>query len=121
MNKMTLKLYGTDGAELGAVQFDTDHVTWALRTAGYQGRITEGKLAQYIGELVYKSGQSWDQQKVEHIKRRVAELYQPGADMAQLNQQVNQDLAQFLSWEPRAGYDDAGNPLPSQPAPPPEN
>jgi hypothetical protein len=111
MNKMTLKIFGSDGTELASVPFGVDHVTWAIRTAGFQGRITEARIAQYIGELVYKSGQSWDQQKTEFIKRRVAELYQPGVDMATLDTKVQAEVSKFLSWEPRTGFDDDGKPL----------
>lgn len=111
MNKMQLKILGTDGTELIVVPFDTDHVTWAIRNSGFKGRITEQRIAYYIGEIVWRAGNDWDKQKQEWIKLRVATLYQPGMDMAALDAQVQQELSVWLGWNPHEGYDDEGNPL----------
>lgn len=109
--KMTLKIFGTDGTELLSVPFDTDHVTWAIRNSGYCGAINESKIAQYIGEIVWRAGNDWERQKLEWIKAQVGARYQPGADMAALDQQVRDELATWLGWNALPGHNDDGSPI----------
>lgn len=109
MNKMTLKIFRPDGVELLSVPFGTDHVTWAIRNSGFCGRIDERRIAQYIGELVWRAGNDWERQKNEWMKLRVGQLYQPGADLTEINNAVISEVADFLDWNPREGYNDDGS------------
>lgn len=80
MNKMYLQILGFDGNPLGSVPFDTDHVTWAIRNSGFYGRVSEGLIAQYISNLIQQAGDNWERQKVEWVKKTVADRYVPGSD-----------------------------------------
>ena len=111
MNKMKLQILDSNDTPLGAVPFETDHVTWAIRNSGFYGRVTEGVIAQYIAKMILQAGENWERQKVEWIKKNVADLYNPGDDMTVVNAQVDALVQRYLSWEPFDGFADDGTPV----------